>query len=223
MRLQITLTVNEAKRIIAKGIARLPEVREASRRGRIFMKGGQHGLLRCRRVDRKHEPGYRAGSLPMAPKPPRITAAASTGVIVEKGKLICVDDSVAEGAARLRDGDVFIVGANAIDVYGNAALMYGAPLGAVPATVLAGLMGEVSNVFIAAGLEKLVPGSLTEIMARVGRRGVDLSMGMAVGLTPVSGRIISENVAVPLLADVSCTVVGRGGVFGAEGGHHLAG
>jgi len=40
MRLQITLTVSEAKRIIAKGIAALPVVKAALETGSIFLKGG---------------------------------------------------------------------------------------------------------------------------------------------------------------------------------------
>jgi len=40
MRIQITLTVHEAKRIIAKGIAELPAVKAALETGSIFLKGG---------------------------------------------------------------------------------------------------------------------------------------------------------------------------------------
>jgi hypothetical protein len=40
---------------------------------------------------------------------------------------------------------------------------------------------------------------------------------MAVGLIPLGGRIITEKDAISFLGEVDCTVVGRGGVFGAEG------
>lgn len=216
MKAQITLTVNEAKWIIAKGMARLPEVRVALDRGRIFLKGGS--TVSCLVEELAGGTTRISGRItPNGAKTARDHSGGFHCVVIEKGELISADGNLAEMAGKLRSSDVFIVGANAIDVYGNAALMYGAPLGAAPATVLAGLMGEVSNVFIAAGLEKLVPGSLGDIVGRVGRREVDLSMGMAVGLVPVSGRIVSENKAIPLLANVTCTVIGRGGVFGAEG------
>ncbi len=43
-------------------------------------------------------------------------------------------------------------------------------------------------------------------------------MGMAVGLIPVPGRIITELTALSLLAEVTATVIGRGGIMGgAEG------
>ena len=42
-------------------------------------------------------------------------------------------------------------------------------------------------------------------------------MGMAVGLTPIIGKIITEKEALPLLGDVTCMVIGEGGISGAEG------
>ena len=46
-------------------------------------------------------------------------------------------------------------------------------------------------------------------------------MGMSVGLTPIVGRLMTEKEAVPLLGKVACTVIGKGGLFGAEGGTTL--
>ncbi len=216
MRAQITLTVNDAKRIIAKGVARLPEIQESLRHGRIFLKGGS--TVSCVAEELVGATTRISGRItPNGTKTARDHSGGFHCILVEDGKVINADECLSESAARLSGSDVFIVGANAIDVYGNAALMFGAPLGGAPGTVLAGLMGEMSNVLVTAGLEKLVPGSLSDIVGRVGRSSVDLSMGMAVGLLPVSGRIISENVAIPLLAKVNCTVIGRGGLFGAEG------
>jgi hypothetical protein len=128
-----------------------------------------------------------------------------------------VDELLEQTIENLAADDIGIVGANAIDVHGNSALMYGAALGAKPGRIISGLMAEIKNIIIAAGLEKLIPGSITDVIPQVGRKNVDLSMGMAVGLTPISGRIITEKDAIPLLADVDCTAIGRGGIFGAEG------
>ena len=40
---------------------------------------------------------------------------------------------------------------------------------------------------------------------------------MAVGLTPLAGQILTETDAIHLLADVDCTIIGMGGIEGAEG------
>ena len=63
-----------------------------------------------------------------------------------------------------------------------------------------------------------MPGSLSQVIPHIARKGVKLSMGMAVGLIPISGTIISEDRAMELLAEVRCAVIGRGGAWGAEGG-----
>jgi hypothetical protein len=67
-------------------------------------------------------------------------------------------------------------------------------------------MAEIINVIIAAGLEKLVSGSITDIVSKTRRKDVDQSMGMAVGLTSVVGRIITEQDPIPLIGNVSCTL-----------------
>jgi hypothetical protein len=137
--------------------------------------------------------------------------------LLEGDKVIDVDARLDETVNELQADDVAIVGANAIDVHGNAALMYGAPLGGGPGRVISGLMAELRNIIVAVGLEKLIPGSLTEIIARTGNKSVDLSMGMPAGLTPIIGKIVTEKDAIPLLAGVECTVIGQGGIAGAEG------
>jgi hypothetical protein len=137
--------------------------------------------------------------------------------LIDKGKFVDIDDTHEESLETLRSGDVGISGANAIDQFGNAALMYGAPLGGRPGRVISGVMAELSNLFIAVGLEKLIPGSITEIISRTGNKDIDISMGMPVGLTPIVGKIVTEKDAVSLLADVDCTVIGMGGISGAEG------
>jgi len=113
--------------------------------------------------------------------------------------------------------DVVIIGANAFDASGNAALMYGAELGGPPGRIISGLMSEFEHVIIPVGWEKFLPGSIPEIVTRIGRRGIDRAMGMAVGLTPLIGRIVTETDAAALLAKVACTLIGKGGIDGAEG------
>lgn len=95
--------------------------------------------------------------------------------------------------------------------------MYGAPLGGPPGRIISGLMSECRHVIVAAGLEKLVPGSLLDIIQKTSRKSVDRSMGMAVGLTPVVGRIVTEVASISALAAVDCFLIGKGGISGAEG------
>ena len=216
MKVQITLTVSEAKRMIAKGLAQHPVVQKAFEQGMIFLKGGT--TVSAVAEELTGLPLRISGRIsPLGTKTGMDAGGDYHSAFIEKGQLKDAGDSLAEIVASLRGDDVAITGANAIDVHGNAAIMYGAPLGGGPGSVISGMMAEIPNVFVAAGLEKLVPGSLTDIIPKAARKGVSRSMGMAVGLTPISGDIVSENHAIELLAPVKCTVIGRGGIHGAEG------
>ena len=216
MRAQVTLTVNESKRIIAKGVANLPYVQKALRSGKIFLKGGTTISAVCEEL--VGQPLRISGRIvPQGTKAPKNYSASLHCALIEHGKLLDVAESLEQTVESLDAEDVAIIGANAIDAFGNAALMYGRVLGGKPGRIISGLMAEIRNVIIAAGLEKLVSGAITDIISKTGRKGINLSMGMAVGLTPVVGRIITEKEAIPLLGNVNCVVIGKGGILGAEG------
>jgi hypothetical protein len=213
---QITLTVPEAKRIIAKGIAQLPEVKEAVKSGKIFLKGGT--TVSAVAEELVERPLRISGRItPRGAKAAQNATQGFHSALIEGGKLSDVDARLEEAVNGLQADDVAVFGANALDVHGNAAMMYGAPLGGGPGRIISGIMAELKHIIIAVGLEKLVPGSLPDIIARTGNKSVELSMGMPAGLTPIMGKIITEKQAFPLLADVTCTVIGMGGISGAEG------
>jgi hypothetical protein len=217
MKAQVSLTVHEAKRIIAKGIAMLPEVQTALKSGKIFLKGGTTVSAVCEELIGK--PLLIAGRIsPQGTMMANNFSGRFHSALIEKGQLQAVDEILEETAATLTTEDVAVIGANAIDVYGGAALMYGVALGGKPAKIISGLMSEVSHIIVAVGLEKLVPGSVNDIILKTGRKDVDTSLGMAVGLTPIVGQIMTEKEAIAMLGDVCCTVIGKGGISGAEGG-----
>ena len=216
MLIQVTLTVHEAKKVIAKGIVRLPVVQKALRSGKIYLKGGTTVSALCEELVGR--PLRISGRIvPNGAKAAETVVTGFYSVLIEHGECADVDDSLEEAVESMGPEDVAILGANAIDPFGNAAMMCGSSLGGKPGRIVSGLTAEIKNILIAAGLEKLVPGPLPEIIQRFGRKSIELSMGMAVGLTPLVGRIVTEREAIPLLSDVTCTVIGMGGILGAEG------
>jgi hypothetical protein len=80
------------------------------------------------------------------------------------------------------------------------------------------LLVEGVPFLIAAGLEKFVPGDLWKVTSLAGRKRVDFSYGMSVGLVPIFGKIFTEMEALETLARVKAMVIGKGGIHGAEGG-----
>ena len=96
-------------------------------------------------------------------------------------------------------------------------MLLGSPLGGMPGQGFAGLMAQGCRVLILCGLEKLIPGSIEAATEAAGIYASHWSMGMATGLCPLTGRVITEQTALELLAPVRCTVIAAGGIHGAEG------
>ncbi|MBW1695720.1 MAG: hypothetical protein JRK26_02860 [Deltaproteobacteria bacterium] len=216
MIVQATLTVNEAKWIIAKAIAKLPVVQAALSSGKIFLKGGSTVSAVCEEL--MGVPLRISGRItPSGAKTGRTSNAGFHSALIHNGKVTGIDDDLPETIEALGREDVAIIGANAFDACGNAALMYGASLGGGPGRIISGLMAEVKHVLIPVGWEKFVPGSLPDIISNTSRKSVDRAMGMAVGLSPLIGRIITETDAIKLLGRVQCAIIGMGGIAGAEG------
>ena len=113
--------------------------------------------------------------------------------------------------------DVFITGANALDMYGTAGLMAGLAGGGTAGRALNMLYSEGIRTIIAVGLEKLIPGSIADASRKAGRGNIDKAMGMAVGLLPLFGRVVTERDALEMLTGAAVTVIGAGGLCGAEG------
>lgn len=216
MRAQLTITVNSSKWLIAKAIKRTPEVQKALKNGKIILKGGTtvscvaEELLGIKlRISGRITKRGAVGSLKNIDLP--------HSVLIEKGKWENIDECFLERVLELGPEDVIIIGANAIDSEGNAAIMAGSPGGGNPGKAIAAIATEGAHVIIAAGLEKLIPGKISDIVKKARRKTCDFAMGMAVGLMPVYGRVITEVEALKIIADVEVTVIGRGGIDGAEG------
>ncbi|KYH31618.1 hypothetical protein [Neomoorella mulderi] len=217
VRAQFTLTVPEGKLLIARAIAALPDVRRALETGRILLKGGTT-------VSAVAEQLAKVALRISGRVTPRGTKAAwdsgddsPHSIILEKGSWRNIDGCFAEEVASLSLGDVAVLGANALDPQGRAAMMAGSLLGGNPGRALSGLMAQGVKVFVACGLEKLIPGPVDEAIKHCGLTGTSWSMGMAVGLMPVVGHVVTEREAVEILSGAICTVIGRGGINGAEG------
>lgn len=220
MKALVTLTVPEGKKIIAKAISLLPHVQDAFKSGRILCKGGTTVSAVLEEIA-----GYELRiSGRISPRGTKGSGAAGENghsILLEQGKIINVDHSFADAVQRLTRTDVAIIGANALDSSGRAAMMFGSPLGGNPGLGLSGLMAQGCQVLIACGLEKLIPTSIDQAVEAAGMASFDWAMGMAVGLAPLTGKVITEQSALESLACIRCTVIGAGGIDGAEGAQTL--
>lgn len=221
MIVQFSVTVSEAKRLIAKGIAAMPAVRKALSEGKVFLKGGTTVSALSEELG---GPALRVSG--------RISPFGCTGaafaddaphcLVFERGVPAPADGRLEEVIQSMGPLDVAVLGANLVDRDGRAAMLAASPLGGPPGRTLSGLAAQGVTCLIACGLEKFYPGRLEDAIRACGRARVDTTMGApkckAVGLMPVYGEVFTEVEACASLAIVSVQVVARGGVFGAEGG-----
>ena len=213
---QVVITVSKAKRLIARAIYELPEVRSAIACGKVVLKGGTtvsaiaelFGLSPLKISGRIAVDGLR-GSVKTITEP--------HNVIYAQGVWRNADVTLVEDMGALGPNDVVIIGANALDTHGIAGMLTGAESGGIAGKAFNAAYTEGVPVIIAVGLEKLIPGSVLEASRKAGRKKVSKSMGMAVGLLPLYGRIVTEQTALEILTGVSATVIAAGGICGAEG------
>jgi hypothetical protein len=217
MRAQIALSVSEAKRLIARAVVLRPEVKRAMEQARILLKGGttvsavsEELIGTPLRISGRISPRGTVATRATESKHPH-------SVLIERGQARDIDDEIVEVVRELGADDVIVISGNALDIHGDAAMMAGSVAGGNPGVALSAMLTEGAKVIIPIGLEKLIPGRIADAVRAAGRKGVDRSYGMATGLVPLYGEVITEREAIQLLADVSCEVIGRGGIMGGEG------
>jgi hypothetical protein len=222
MKAMISMTPAEGKRLIARAIASMPEIVRARESGKILIKGGTSASAVAEEL--VGAPIKISGRI--SPRGFRATRGLECGaphcMLIEGGAWRNVDAELPQVVAGMGRDDVVVTGANLIDAFGGAAVVAGAPLGDRPGAVMSGIMSEGITVILAVGLEKLIPGTVSQAVRAAGRKSADLSTGMAVGLMPIFGRIVTELEALKILAPVECQVIARGGIDGAEGATSIA-
>jgi len=220
MKKQLVLTVAESKRLIAKGVAALPEVQNAMRNGIVVVATGTTNAyvleeLSGKRIDKRR---YRSGII--TPKEPERLKEPQgepiPDVVFRKGEVAPELDRF-NAVDQMGKGDVYIKGANALDYMGQTAgVLIGGPTGGTVGAVLGQIVGKKIGLVIPVGLEKLVCEDIGELH-RLGAE--DDNDGPA--LWPLKGTIITEIEALLLLAGVDAILYAAGGVAGAEGAVRL--
>jgi hypothetical protein len=213
---QVVVSVPAAKRLIALAVYEMPAVRVARERGKIVLKAGTtvaalaelFGVAPLRLGGRITPDGARTAK--------RLVEAPHY-VLIEGGRWRSIDQCLDEELAAMAQTDLFITGANALDAQGTAGLMAGLAGGGAAGKALSMLYSEGIRTIIAVGLEKLIPGSIADASRKAGRGKIDKAMGMAVGLLPLLGRVVTERDALEMLTGAAVTVIGAGGLCGAEG------
>ncbi len=221
----LSFTPALSKRLIAQGLAALPEVQQAYHHGRIFLSPGAtaaHVYVALTGAWPDDE-AFACGII--TDKGACVGQAMSAFVgekghsrfwFFEKGQRIKTDDleGVLEG---MGSGDVFIKGANALDAAGGIGILLGMENGGTMGKALGYIQARGITFLLPVGLEKMVLGSIAETARHMGTRLVNYASGMPLGLLPVAGRRFCEIEALKTLAQVEVFHAASGGIAGGEG------
>ena len=218
VRALVSLTQAESKRLIAKGIAALPEVRRALEQGIVVIPRGTTNAFVVEEVaGLKVEPKCHFaggiivdGELCAIPRGTRMRP-----IVLRRGKP--VDISPTEAFQEFREGDVYIKGASAVDPEGNAGVLVAAEDGAAIGEALRVLLPRGAPIIVPVGLEKLIP-SVAQAARATGIFRFKYSTGLPVGLMPIpNALVVTEVQAFQVLSGVEAVPVAGGGIAGSEG------
>ena len=218
----VNILPREGKRLIARGVLALPEVKRVLENGWFVV---SRGITPSYILEELTGQGYD-------------TANCTAGIVTE-GRMASVLEDDRLGPWVFKNGnldetpapvvleqftayDVSVKGANAVDPDGNigvfAADKAGGTVGGIWPTITARGAHWVAPV----SLERLIP-SVIEAARHCGNRLWDYTMGQSAGFMPVvNALVVTEVQAIELLTGVTAVHVGSGGVAGSEGAVMLA-
>jgi len=222
------LNPSQSRRLIAKGIVNLPQVREALESKKIFIGGGSTNayvleeLYKLKNIEDEFNKGdYTAGQI--VPGNQFMKWGINKGnrkkeVLLRKGVPKEYEDRVKE-FKRFHNGDVYIKGANALDINGVPAVLVGGESGGSIGTLQGILQAKGIEIICPIGLEKLIFGNVYSLMEVMGTENMDPpAEGISCGLIPIPGAtVITEVEALEILFDCEAYHVASGGIGGAEG------
>ena len=213
----VVLTPAESKRLIAKAVAQLPEVKGALQKGKVIIGNGTTNAFVAEEILGAQVPkvNYAAGiiangELSVVPRQDRVNL-----IVLINGEE--ADVSLEEALEGFGADDVFIKGANAVDAQGNAGVVMANEVGGTIGKSLPILTARGCHLIVPVGLEKLIP-SVIEAANKCGISRFKRATGLAVGFMPlVSVKVVTEIQALEVLGGVTATHVASGGIDGSEG------
>jgi hypothetical protein len=227
---QFVVTPSAGKRIIAKALARHNAVSDALKNGTVVIVAGTTNgyvaeeVLRSRGISEglSRKRFFRGITLPPGSD---VTSEGRLSdeskfpgdVVITKGEWR-KGKTIVDVIEELKEGDVILKGANAVDLNRKqAAILIGHPKAGTIAVALQAVLGRRVKLIIPVGLEKRVSGDLCCLAEKVNQPGAN-----GFRLFPVPGQVFTEIEALHLLTGAKAEMIAGGGVCGAEGSCWLA-
>ncbi len=239
----VVLTPSESKRLIAKAVAVLPEIRKALNSGRMIISEGTTnaylieelfgttlpreiyacgtvcGGLSAVPTEERAMPYLLKCGKPFDARPPEEqrlkaeTIAEDADQFHPKANWELHADLIKEFEAD----DVLIKGATAVDQWGNAGVFVAEGDGGSIGRDLPVVLARGSQLIVPVGLEKLVP-SVAEASKNCSILRFKHSFGFCPAVMPLlNAKVVTEVQALKILTGVTAIHVASGGIGGSEG------
>ncbi len=218
MRLLVTLTAAEGKRLIAKGLLGLEVVQHALREGYLCVTLGTTSSYLVEEILGEYDKTRHIAGLTV-PRGVWVTRpeARAYDAIFHRGEYL-ERKKVRDVLEELGPDDVIIKSANALDADGVPIVLLASETGGTVGTFLGAVAARGINLLMPVGLEKCIPARYDEFKDRVGMQAWDYYLGTPVGAIAIpEGRPFTEVDALRTLFDVEATPIAAGGINGAEG------
>jgi len=207
------------KRLIARAVAQMPEVRDALTEGTVVIGRGITNTYVAEEI-LETEIGkgeYVAGrTLPPGIPWDKLGGNSFADIVIKDGELVAGVTTI-EAAKSMKKGDVYLKGGNALNyARQQVGVLVGHPEGGTIGGVYGTLISRKVHLIIPIGLEKLVSDDI-EALSRLSRDVDTHPQHPVLSLFPITGTIVTEIEALRILCDVHAHLLSAGGVAGAEG------
>lgn len=216
----VVLTPSESKRLIAKSVKEMSEVKAALKKGRVIIIGGTTTAFVSEEVlgEKIDRFWYASGRIAFGELGANDPAKRIRPFVLKDGRVVNI--SPTEMLQEFTAGDVYIKGANAVDPDGHAGVLMADERGGTIGAAIGILQARGSNLIVPVGLEKLIP-SVIEASGKCGQGKIGYATGQKVGMMPlVNAKVVTEVQAIEILfgaEGIAATHVASGGVAGSEG------
>lgn len=227
---QLVVTPEMGKKIIARAVASLPQIKQAlTDRTIVVVAGTTNGYVAEELLEEIGQAAefsrrdfFRGYTFPPGTKTENKETyydpeGFSGDVVIRKG-VWEREKTISEVVGSLEEGDIIFKGANALYLEDKTAgILIGDTKGGTVLKALQAVIGRRVDFYLPVGLEKRVPQNLNKTAASLNSPGASGPRMMV-----VQGKVITEIEALNILTGVQVEMTAAGGIEGAEGSYYLS-